>query len=195
VYADAGMIAAQRLWLCVPPVAACFADVAATLVGQSRGYWSGDRATVTEFNPLARVLLQFHPVAFVVAAFASSALVATAIFVVNRRLAVAIAFVVTFCHAAAAAAWAARGAFFGVSAAVALLVGAERLVALSWRRARLTGQPLSRGKLPPRYQKSSSASGATASRANESQALSDSASPPAATSRSRTALFGFFRIG
>jgi hypothetical protein len=127
----------QRLWLCIPPLAACFADVAATLSGQGRSYWIGDRTTVTEFNPLARLLLQQHPMAFVLAAVAASALVVTVIFLVNRRLAVAIAFIVTFCHAAAAAAWAARGGWVGVVVAVILLLAAERLVALTWRRAGL----------------------------------------------------------
>ena len=92
---------------------------------------------MTEFNPLARLLLQQHPMAFVLAAVASSALVVTVTFLVNRRLAEVIAFIVTFCHAAAAAAWASRGGWVGVAVAVMLLLAAERLVALSWRRAGL----------------------------------------------------------
>jgi hypothetical protein len=88
-----------------------------------------------EFNPLARMLLHLHPIAFVLAAVASSALVAIAVFWVNRRLAVGIAFIVTFCHTVAAAAWAAREGWIGIVIALALLVTAERLIALSWRRA------------------------------------------------------------
>jgi len=83
------------------------------------------------------MLLHLHPMAFVLAAVASSALVALPIFFVNRRLAVGIAFIVTFCHTVAAAAWAAREGWIGIVIALALLVVAERFVALSWRRAGL----------------------------------------------------------
>ena len=122
-----------RLWLCVPPIAACWADVAATLLGQGRGYWRGDYAAVTEFNPAARLLLQLHPLAFAAAAAASCALVAAVIVRANRRLAVVLAFAVTFCHTVAAAAWAARAGVVGMAGAVVLLVAAERLLAHSWR--------------------------------------------------------------
>jgi hypothetical protein len=125
-----------RLWLCLPPFVACWADVAATFVGQGRRYWAGDYGRVTEWNPLARELLKLHPLAFVIAAAGSCALVAAAVLLLNRRLALAAAFVVTFCHAAAAAAWAARAGPAGVVVAAAMLVGAERLTELSWRKGR-----------------------------------------------------------
>ena len=125
-----------RLWLCVPPFAACWADVVATLIGQGRHYWSGDYAHVTEWNPLARELLRLHPLAFVAAAAASSVLVAAGILVLNRGLAVVLSFLVTFCHTAAAAAWGVRMEQpLGLAAAVALLLVTERLVATSWNRS------------------------------------------------------------
>jgi hypothetical protein len=128
----------RRLWLCIPPLAACGADVVATLVGQGRRYWSGGYAHVTEWNPVARQLLRLHPLTFVAAASLACAFVVTGVVLLNRRLAVVLAFAVTFCHAAAAASWAARAGPAGVAVAVAMLVGAERLVALSWRRANPT---------------------------------------------------------
>ena len=129
------MPTAPHLRLCVPPIAACAADVTATLLGQGRAYWRGDFSAVTEFNPLAWLLLQAHPLLFVAAAAASCGLVAAAVVLLNRRLALALAFAVTFCHTVAAAAWAARAGVVGVVGAVVILVAAERLVALSWGSA------------------------------------------------------------
>lgn len=115
-----------RLWLCVAPIAACWADVAATFLGQGRAYWRGDYAAATEFNPLARLLLQLHPLAFAAAAAGSCALVAGGVVLLNRQFALVLAFVVTFCHTVAAAAWAARAGPAGLAGAVVLLVAAER---------------------------------------------------------------------
>jgi len=123
-----------RLWLCLSPVAACWADVTATLLGQGRRYWSGDYAHVTEWNPLARELLRLHPLAFVTAASVSCVLIAAAVMLLNHRLAVFIAFAVTFAHTVAAAAWAARSGTGGVVAAVGMLILCERAVAFSWKR-------------------------------------------------------------
>jgi hypothetical protein len=106
-----------------------------TLVGQSRGYWSGNYREVTEFNPLARLLLERHPVAFLLAGCASCVLVGTAIFWLNPRLALALAFIVTFGHIVAAAAWMVRSGPVGIVVAVAALIAGERLITLSWRRA------------------------------------------------------------
>ena len=90
---------------------------------------------MVEFNPIARILLEVHPLAFVSAAVLSCALVSLAVFLVNRRLALVIAFAVTFGHAVAAAAWAARAGAGGVAFALMLLVATERAVELSWRRS------------------------------------------------------------
>jgi hypothetical protein len=67
----------------------------------------------------------------------SCVLVAAVMLLFNRRLALAIAFVVTFRHSVAAAAWAARAGTRGVLVAMALLVVVERLVAVSWRAGNL----------------------------------------------------------
>ena len=111
-----------------------------TLLGQGTAYWSGRYGEVIEFNPLARVLLTFHPVAFVAAALASSILVVAAIIRGPRPLAVFGSFVVTFCHSVAAASWLLRwGSLEGVVASILILIGAERLLSWTWRNA---GDPI-----------------------------------------------------
>ncbi len=117
----------RRAWLCVPPTAACWADVAMTLAGQNGRYWAGDYARVREFNPAARLLLQFHPLLFVAAAAGSSLLIAVLVLKWRGRLAVPLAFAVTFCHAVAAAAWLLRFGAAGLVAAGVVLFAAERL--------------------------------------------------------------------
>ena len=131
----------SRLWLCLPPFVACWADVAATLVAQGPAYWSGEYSRVSEYNPLARELLRMHPLAFIAAAAGSCVLVAAAVLLLNHGLARVTAFVVTFCHATAAAAWAARDGPAGVGVALALLAAGERLVAISWRKAEMQTTP------------------------------------------------------
>jgi hypothetical protein len=125
----------RRWWLVLPPTAACWADVTATLLGQGSGYWNCSFARVTEFNPLARILLALHPAAFVAAACVSTALVAAFIRYANRPLAQAASFVVTFCHAVAAACWLVRASPAGAVAALLLLIAFERLLTWSWNRA------------------------------------------------------------
>jgi hypothetical protein len=119
----------------VPPVLACAADVAMTLRGQPAAYWGGGFGVTDEFNPAARLLLQFHPAAFVAAAVVSSLILVALAVVLSRTLAVALTFLVTFAHAVAAAAWLVRGGFTpaGVAGAVVMLLVTERLVDCSWR--------------------------------------------------------------
>jgi hypothetical protein len=126
---------AARLWLCVPPTLACWADAAMTLLGQNSTYWGGSYQSVTEFNPVARFLLEQHPLAFVIAAVVSSVLVAAVVFGLNRGFAVATAFIVTFGHTVAAASWFARMGPAGVAGAVLALIAAERLMSVTWSKA------------------------------------------------------------
>ena len=121
------MSLSRRAWLCVPPTAACWADVGMTLAGQGTQYWAGGYAHVREFNPVARALLQSHPLTFVAAAAASSVLVAALLLKWRSRLAMPLSFAVTFCHAVAAAAWLLRFGAFGLVAAGVVLFMAERL--------------------------------------------------------------------
>jgi hypothetical protein len=138
-----------RWWLCLAPTAACWADVTATLVGQGRPYWNCGFARVTEFNPLARVLLSVHPAAFVAAACVSTVLVAAFIRYANRPLALCASFVVTFCHAVAAACWLLRASPWGVIPALVVLAAFERLLSWSWQRGRAAPRPLTSSPTSP----------------------------------------------
>ena len=117
----------RSAWLCIPPTAACWADVAMTLAGQQGRYWNGDYTVVREFNPLARALLQYHPLTFVAAAVVSSLVVAVVVLKWRSRLAIPLAFAVTFCHAVAAAAWLLEYGAAGLLGAGVVLFAAERL--------------------------------------------------------------------
>ena len=124
-----------RFWLCIPPTLACGCDVLMTLLGQGGSYWAGDYASVDEFNPLARLLLQQHPAAFLAAAVLSSVLVSTVLLRLPGPLAVVACFLVTFGHTVAAASWLARFGLAGVAGAVLLLLAAERVFSMASHRA------------------------------------------------------------
>ena len=124
------------MWLVLPPMAASVVDVTMTLVGQGSRYWSGDFGTVDEFNPLARLLLAWHPGAFVAAAGAWWVALLVALFRLNPRLSLAIAFIVTFLHGIAAAGWMVRlYEIPGAVVAVLFLIALERLLSRSWTNA------------------------------------------------------------
>jgi hypothetical protein len=128
----------ERCWLCLPPLLLSVCDATLTLACQDAAYWRGDASAVREWNPVGRLLLTRHPLAFAAAAAAWSLAVGALILWWRSSLAVVLAFVVTFAHAVAAAAWLARGGLVGVAAAVVLLVLAEGLLSFSWRQAGLT---------------------------------------------------------
>jgi hypothetical protein len=119
----------SRTRIVLTPIFASGADVAMTLVGQPPNYWSGQFSDVDEFNPLARLLLSWHPGWFIAAALTWWLILILFLLRANAGLAVAIAHVVTFLHAMAAGAWMVRlFGMPGVVAAVALLVICERLL-------------------------------------------------------------------
>jgi hypothetical protein len=100
-----------------------------TMLGQPAAYWAGDRSRATDFNPVARALLELHPLAFPVAALGGLILLCVVLMTwPNRRLAYVLAFVVTFAQAVAAAGWLVRYGLFGCIAAAALLLIVERLL-------------------------------------------------------------------
>lgn len=125
----------QRLWLALPPVGLCLADAALTLWSQSPDYWRGDYAQVLEFNPLGHVLLASHPLAFAGGIAVYVVLVLALLLGLTRRWAVLLAFALSVGHAIGAAGWLAREGFAGFLIAVGLIVAAERLVGLSWRKS------------------------------------------------------------
>jgi hypothetical protein len=114
------------------PALACGADVAMTLLGQPAAYWAGDRSRATDFNPVARALLELHPLAFPVAALVGLILLSIVLVTwPNRRLAYVLAFAVTFAQAVAAAGWLVRYGLLGCIVAAALLLIVERLLVRS----------------------------------------------------------------
>ena len=55
----------HRIWLCLPPFVAQVFDATMTLSGQPAAYWDGDYSLMNEFNPIYRLFLNLHPLAFV----------------------------------------------------------------------------------------------------------------------------------
>jgi hypothetical protein len=132
---------ADRLWLCVPMVVLAALDVGITLAGQSAEYWAGDRSAVLEANPIARAILSYQPSALVAFAVVGTAGCCLIVCIVPFEIALGLAFIPSFTHAIGASTWMVRHGGWGWLAAVAFLIAAERLVHLSWQRARLHVRP------------------------------------------------------
>lgn len=128
-----GKDAASWLWL--PPVLACLADVTVTLACQDARYWQGRYELALEGNPLARIFLAYHPLAF-------GALVVTYIagivWVVGwwpRPLALSAAVLLTFSHSCGVAMWSVGmlgSGFAGWGTAVLVFVAFERMLHWTW---------------------------------------------------------------
>ncbi len=80
-------------------------DLALTLLGQTSGYWAGDYGAVLETNPAARLLLEIHPVALVVAFVPYLATMVVLILRLRSDAARALALVFTLGHAFGASTW------------------------------------------------------------------------------------------
>ena len=127
-------------WLSLPPVLACVADVTVTLVCQDPDYWRGRYDLALEGNPVARLFLAYHPLAF-------AALVVTYIagivWVVGwwpRPLAISAAVLLTFSHSVGVASWCVGILGSGVAGwgmAAAVFVAAERMLHWTWPRLEL----------------------------------------------------------
>ena len=125
----------QRLWLCLAPAVSSTLDVVLTLAWQAHTYWQGNYQAAQEVNPVARYLLALHPGAFAVGALVWVLCGVALVLRLPKGIAVALAFVLTLLHATGAATWLVRGGIPGWLCAVAVLLGAERLLAWSWARA------------------------------------------------------------
>jgi hypothetical protein len=129
------MLRRARLWLLA--AWCCSIDASLTLVGQPRAYWAGQRGETNEANPLARMLLEWHPLAFaagtVAAALAYALLLARLPLVLARLTSLAI----VFAHSLGVAMWCVvlldrPGYAFGAG----WLLLASWLVGWSWRGPR-----------------------------------------------------------
>jgi hypothetical protein len=126
-----------RLWLCLPPAALAVLDGILTLCGQSSDYWSGDFSAVCESNPLAWVFLRWHPLAFVLGLAAWTLAILFAGAAMPRLFAVPVLFTVFVVHSLGGASWLVRYGGWGWVLGMGLLIAAERVLALTWRKARV----------------------------------------------------------
>jgi hypothetical protein len=104
-FASDGPGATGRVWLCVGPVFFCLLDAFMTLNGQPAAYWNGDYGQVNELNPIARVMLTLHPLAFVILVCVALMVACTLIILLRESLARPLAFVPHFGHTIGAASW------------------------------------------------------------------------------------------
>jgi hypothetical protein len=122
-------------WLCLGPILLCLLDGGLTLLGQPDGYWAGEFARATEWNPLGRRLLLLHPLAFALALLGWAGLVSAAALLLPARAARALTLLVQVGHTCGAATWLARLGGPGWVAVAALFVASRLLLDWSRRRA------------------------------------------------------------
>ncbi len=124
------MVASKRTLMCIGPVSLAAFDAAITLVGQSPDYWDG-YATVREHNPLAYLLLRFHPLVFAIGIAIWMVLFITAIHLLPIEIARIAAFTVLLGHALGASTWLLQ-CRFGVLYVLALFLLARSLDSFIW---------------------------------------------------------------
>jgi hypothetical protein len=127
------MIASKRMVMCIGPIALVVTDAVVTLVGQSPDYWHG-YATVREHNPIAYLLLRFHPLLFAIGVTLWAALFTTAIYFLPIRLARVVALAVMLGHALGTSSWLIQWRF-GLLSVLALLIVVRALSDLIWNGA------------------------------------------------------------
>jgi hypothetical protein len=123
-------------WLWLPPALACLADATVTLVCQDPDYWQGRYELALEGNPLARLFLAYHPLAFGVLVVTYIAGIVWVVGWWPRPLAVSAAVLLTLSHSCGVACWCVGMLGSGVAGwgtAVMVLVAAERVLHSVWR--------------------------------------------------------------
>lgn len=134
----------ERLWWCLPAIVLCAADGLLTLWGQPEAYWSGNFASIDEYNPVAAWFLSLHPLAFAAAGVPYLALVvALVMWLPWRRLAVFVAVAVASGHALAAIMWCRILFHEPAIVLVPMAFVVASLAALAWQRGRDTTTELS----------------------------------------------------
>ena len=114
-----------RAKLAVAPITMASIDFILTLLGQAGEYWAGDYQAVLEANPVARVLLETHPAALILAFVPYLATIAVLICRLRVDLARSMALLVTLGHS------------FGTSTWLLRLPGGILYCVLAWIAARL----------------------------------------------------------
>jgi hypothetical protein len=115
-------------------VSLCLLDAGLTLFGQPDDYWSGDRLSAAEANPLGLWLLLWHPLAFVAGVAASILLYLVLLSTTPANLARGFAFVVVFLHALGASTWLVRWGVPGYLLAATLFVTSAQALEDGWQR-------------------------------------------------------------
>ena len=95
----------RRLWMCCGPSILCGIDAAVTLICQPRLYWRSGYQFVQESNPLAKLLLEFHPAALPIASLAWIALFSAAILYFPAATARVLALVILVGHSLGVSTW------------------------------------------------------------------------------------------
>ena len=139
----------RRLWLCGPAVLFCLLDATLTLAGQDADYWQGARTQVNEANPVGRVLLGWHELAFVAGILVWVAVVIGATLRLPAPFAALVALSVAVAHTVGAATWVLMWSMWPWSlvAAIGLLVAADSTIWFCWTRFR--GQPYFKRRSTP----------------------------------------------
>lgn len=132
------------LALCLPPVLVWSIDCGLTLAGQSEAYWAGGRArqtdgvtslheypaTINEVNPTSRMLLAWHPLAYIAGTVLGMLLLCALLLLLPSALALLTCLAATLGHTWGAMTWISRypygfqiGNGFFLFVAVILTVG------------------------------------------------------------------------
>jgi hypothetical protein len=130
------MMRCSRAWLCLPPLVLVLLDGALTLHGQPARYWTGEFVRRQELNPLADLLLAWHPGAFLLGWAGWCLLIATMICFSPVRLAFWGALVCSLGHGCGAASWVVAAGGGGWIVAIGLLLATDRVF---WYAARRSG--------------------------------------------------------
>ena len=133
------MVVRNRTVICIAPVAMVVLDAVVTLRGQSCDYWDG-YASVRESNPIAYLLLRFHPLLFAIGVALWAALFTTAILLLPMTLARLVAIAVMLGHALGASTWLIQWRF-GVFWVLALLIVVRALSLSTWERSQSPKSP------------------------------------------------------
>lgn len=94
-----------RVQLAIAPITMASADLALTFCGQTDTYWHGDYQAAVEANPVARVLLETHPMALLSASVLYLAIMACLILQLRSDFARPFALFFTLVHAFGASTW------------------------------------------------------------------------------------------
>jgi uncharacterized damage-inducible protein DinB len=128
-----------RRWLCLPALLFCAVDATLTLAGQDPEYWAGGWSPVNEANPVGKVLLSLHAVAFLAGIACWCVVFCLAILRLPEPLAVVTGLGVAVSHAVGAATWLLIWNVawpWSLVAAILLLVGADAAIWQCWKRFR-----------------------------------------------------------